>query len=122
MTVPILQIGSDLIASLLGTMTDADIVEFQGDVLDELDRTGAIGLILDISAMDIVDSYMARVLNDSMRMAGVLGAVVVVVGMRPAVALTLVQMGRQLVGAEAALNLELGLAKLQAMKRRREDS
>ena len=119
MKTPILKIGPDLIVSLQGAMTDTDTEEFQRDVLAELNRTGLDGLILDISPMDIVDSFMARVLNDTMRMAGLLGTTVVVVGMSPSVAVTLTQMGRRLIGVEAALNLEQGLAKLHTLRRRK---
>lgn len=119
MNISILRIRDNLIASLQAAMTDADVEQFQHDILAQIERTSATGVIVDISAMDIVDSYMARVLNDTMNMASLLGTSVVVVGMHPFVALTLVQMGRGLVGVESALTLELGLAKLREMKRRK---
>lgn len=116
MNIPILRIKDDLIASLQASMTDADVEQFQRDILERIEATSATGVIIDISAMDIVDSYGARLLNDTMRMASLLGSSVVVVGMRPFVALTLVQMGRGLVGVESALTLELGLEKLNELK------
>ena len=122
MIVPILQLHSNIIASLRVEMSDTDMEQFQQEILVEVDRVEATGLILDISAMDIIDSYMARVLNDTTRMARLLGTTVVVVGMSPSVALTLTQMGRQLIHAEAALNLEIGLSKLSEMGRPRTDT
>ncbi len=78
-------------------------------------RTEAKGLVIDITALDVVDSFMARVLNDTANMVQIMGTQTVIVGMRPAVAITLVQMGRGLVGVETALNLENGLARLRQL-------
>ena len=116
------QINEDLIASLQPLMTDVDVELFQDDLLAKIEATNATGIVIDISSMDIVDSYMARVLNDTMRMAKLLGTTVVVVGMNPMVALTLVQMGRGLVGVESALTLEMGLTKLDGLRRKNGNS
>ena len=122
MNTPLLQINNDLIASLQPLMTNTDVELFQDDLLEKIEQTNATGIVIDISSMDIVDSYMARVLNDTMRMARLLGTTVVVVGMNPMVALTLVQMGRGLVGVESALTLEMGLSKLDALRRKNGNS
>ena len=116
MIIYLLRIKGDIIAPLQSAMVDTDVEQFQHDVLHEIERTNATGLVMDISAMDIVDSYMARVLNETMSMASLMGTSVVVVGMQPAVALTLVEMGRGLIGVETALDLEQGLDKLGEMK------
>ncbi len=118
MIISLLRIKDDIIAPLQSAMVDTDVEQFQHDVLHEIEQTNATGLVMDISAMDIVDSYMARVLNETMSMASLMGASVVVVGMQPAVALTLVEMGRGLIGVETALDLEQGLDKLREIKGR----
>ena len=117
MLIPILKIGDILIASIQMALTDKEVLQFQEDVLNEVARTNAKGLVIDITAMDIIDSYTARVLNDTAQMVGTMGTRTVVVGMQPAVALTLVQMGRGLIGVETALNLEKGIAKLRQQMR-----
>ena len=112
MQIPILKTGDILITSIQIALTDRDVVQLQDDVLAEVARTEAKGLVIDITALDVVDSFMARVLNDTANMVQIMGTQTVIVGMRPAVAITLVQMGRGLVGVETALNLENGLARL----------
>ena len=115
MQIPILKTGDILITSIQIALTDRDAVQLQDDVLAEVARTEAKGLVIDITALDVVDSFMARVLNDTANMVQIMGTQTVIVGMRPAVAITLVQMGRGLVGVEAALNLENGLARLRQL-------
>src|SRR5262249_41850204 len=82
---------------------------FQNDVLEEIERTGSNGLIIDISALETVDSYVARMLANTGKMAKLMGTRTVIVGMRPAVAATLVRMGYFMEGIETALSLEEGL-------------
>jgi rsbT antagonist protein RsbS len=106
---PILQIGDVLIAALQGELSDAVAERFQEDVLRRIDRSGASGLMLEISALELVDTYVARVLADTARMARLMGTRTVIVGMRPEVASTLVQMGYLLDGIDAALNVDQGL-------------
>ena len=95
--------------------SDQDALEFQADVLEMVRETEAEGIVVDITALDVVDSFMARVLNDTAEMVRLLGSEVVVCGMQPAVALTLTEMGRGLIGVETALNLEQGMEKLQRL-------
>ena len=87
-------------------VTDDEAIEFQTDVLAKVSETEANGVIIDITALDVVDSFMARVLNNTATMVRLLGAEVVLCGMQPAVAITLIEMGRELIGVETALNLD----------------
>ena len=113
MKIPILKLKDVLLTSIQVDLTDQDAIEFQADVLREVSETDARGIVIDITALDVVDSYMARVLNDIARMVQLLGADVVLSGMQPMVALTLTEMGRELIGVETALNLDQGLDKLR---------
>src|SRR5262245_5351010 len=108
--IPILRIGSTLLATIQIELHDTVVDAFQNDVLEEIERTGASGLIIDISALETVDSYVARMLANTGKMAKLMGAGTVIVGMRPAVAATLVRMGYFMEGIDTALSLEEGLA------------
>jgi rsbT antagonist protein RsbS len=110
--VPVLRLGSNLLVALQGELEDAVAEAMQQDLLAAIERSGARGLILDISGLAVVDSYVARVLVDTGRMARLMGATTVLVGMRPEVAATLVQMGFAMDGVETALDVEQGLAAL----------
>src|SRR5215813_4489184 len=111
--IPILKIGSTLLATIQIELHDTVVDSFQNDVLEEIEKTGARGLIVDISALETVDSYVARMLANTAKMAKLMGTKTVIVGMRPAVAATLVRMGYFMEGITTALSLEEGL-KLQA--------
>lgn len=113
MKIPILRLGRILLASVQVDMTDQDALEFQSDLLRVVTETDARGVVVDITALDTVDSYMARVLNDAANMVRLLGAEAVMCGMQPSVALTLIEMGRGLIGVETALNLDQGMEKIQ---------
>jgi rsbT antagonist protein RsbS len=115
MKIPILRYGDTLLTSIQVDLTDQDALEFQSDVLEMVRETEAEGIVLDITALDVVDSFMARVLNDTAEMVRLLGSEVVICGIQPAVALTLTEMGRELIGVETALNLEQGMGKLQRL-------
>jgi rsbT antagonist protein RsbS len=108
-SIPILKLGSTLLATIQIELHDTVVDAFQNDVLEEIERTGAHGLIVDISALETVDSYVARVLANTGKMAKLMGTDTVIVGMRPAVAATLVRMGYYMEGIETALSLEEGL-------------
>ncbi len=116
MKVPILRIKDTLLTSLQMDLVDQEMLDFQSDLLRMVEKTRASGVIIDITVLDIVDSFMARLLNDTANMVRLLGADVVLCGMQPQVALTLVEMGRELIGVETALNLEQGLEKLQCLR------
>jgi len=115
MKVPILRLGDILLTSIQVDLTDQDALDFQADVLETVVQTEARGLVIDITALDVVDSFIARVLNDTANMVRLLGAEVVISGMQPLVALALMEMGRALIGVETALNLEQGVEKLQRL-------
>jgi len=121
MKVPILRLGDILLTSLQVDLTDQEALDFQADALEMVTQTEARGLIIDITALDVVDSFIARVLNDTADMVRLLGAKAVISGMQPMVALTLMEMGRELVGVETALNLEQGVEKLRRLIEGRED-
>ena len=108
-SIPILKIGQILLATIQVDLHDTVVDAFQNDVLEEIEKTGASGLIVDISALESVDSYVARVLANTGKMAKLMGAEIVIVGMRPAVAATLVRMGYFMSGIRTALNLQEGL-------------
>jgi len=119
MKVPILRLFDILLTSIQTDLTDREALDFQSDVLQVLLESDAGGVVIDITALDVVDSFMARVLSDTARMAQIMGAQVVLTGMQPMVALTLVQMGRGLVDAETALSLERGVEKLRGLIERK---
>lgn len=112
MKIPILRLGRILLASIQVELSDADAMQFQSDLVQRVSELEAMGVAIDISGLDVVDSYMARVINDTALMASLLGAEVVVCGMRPFVAMTLVEMGRGLIGADCVFDLEQGLKRL----------
>lgn len=113
MRIPILRLGKILMASIQLDLTDADALQFQDDVVRKIAEIEALGVAIDITALETVDSYMARVINDTASMSRMLGAEVVICGVQPYVAMTLVEMGRELLGADCAFNLEQGLRILQ---------
>ncbi len=107
--IPILKLGSTLLATIQIELHDTVVDSFQCDVLEEIERTGASGLVIDISALETVDSYVARMLANTGKMAKLMGSETVIVGMKPAVAATLVRMGYLMDGINTALSLEEGL-------------
>jgi rsbT antagonist protein RsbS len=111
--IPILRLKNVLLTSIQIDMTDQDALEFQQDVLTRVSETDAAGLVIDITALEVVDSFLARVLNDTANMARLLGAHVVICGMRPFVALTLVEMGRELIDVDTVLNLDQGMERME---------
>jgi rsbT antagonist protein RsbS len=122
MSIPILKLKNLLLTTIQEDLTDQGALQFQTDVLDAAKRQAVDGLVIDITALEVVDSYMARVLNDTANMVRLLGLKAVICGMQPAVALTLVEMGRDLVGVDTALNLELGIERIQQQINEREEA
>src|SRR5213594_4223245 len=108
-SIPILKIGPTLLATIQVELHDTVVDSFQNDVLEQIEKTGTRGLIIDISALETVDSYVARMLANTAKMAKLMGTNTVIVGMRPAVAATLVRMGYYMEGITTALSLEEGL-------------
>jgi rsbT antagonist protein RsbS len=108
-TIPILRLGDVLLSTVHVELHDAVAEAFQADVLSAIEKTGARGLVIDVSGLEIVDTYVARILADTGRMAKLMGTQMVLVGMRPEVASTLVRMGYAMEGVRTALNLDEGL-------------
>jgi rsbT antagonist protein RsbS len=113
--IPILQIGTSLIVPIQGDLYDQLVLELQAEILGRIEKTAAPGLILDISALEFLDSFMARVLNDIATMASLMGTRTVVVGMSPAVAIILMDLGLQMSKVPTARNLEKGLELLKTL-------
>ncbi|UXX91825.1 STAS domain-containing protein [Streptomyces sp. AD2-2] len=110
--IPILRIGDILVVSVQFDLEDQTVLNLQEDLADQIVAKSAQGVIIDISALEIVDSFVGRMLATVAAISRVLDARTVVVGMRPAVAITLVELGLSLGGVSTALDLEKGLAKL----------
>ena len=107
---PILRIGENLLVSIQIDLDDQTVLNLQDDLAEQVVKHGARGVIIDITAAEIVDSFVGRMLATIASISRLLDAETVVVGMRPAVAITLVELGLSLGGVRTALNLELGLA------------
>lgn len=112
--IPILKFGYSLLVTIQVDMHDQLAMMLQDDLTSRLVKERARGVLIDISALEIVDSFMGRVLNNIAAMAKILDAVTVVVGMRPAVAITLVELGLDLPGVKTALNVERGMDLIRA--------
>ncbi|MGH9609096.1 MAG: STAS domain-containing protein [Bryobacteraceae bacterium] len=112
--IPILKMSSVLLVTIQGDMYDQLALALQDDLTDRIVRERARGVLIDISALDIVDSFMGRMLGNIAAMARILDAATVVVGMRPSVAITLVELGLSLPGIRTALNVDHGMELLQA--------
>ena len=111
--IPILKMGEFLLVSIQVEMHDQLALTLQDDLTTMITRTNARGVLIDISALDIVDSFIGRTLGDIAAMARILDAETVVVGMQPAVAITLVELGVSLSGVRTALNVEKGMERLR---------
>ncbi|MGV3487467.1 MAG: STAS domain-containing protein [Tuberibacillus sp.] len=113
MRIPILKLYDYLLTTIQVELDDQTAIEFQEDLLSRIHETGAKGVVIDLTSVDIIDSYIAKILGDVVNMAELLGAKVVLTGIRPAVALTLIDLGIHLKGVTTALDLEQGLEKLR---------
>jgi rsbT antagonist protein RsbS len=112
--IPILRMGEFLLVTIQVDMHDRLALTLQDDLTESIARTGARGVLIDISALEIVDSFIGRMIANISAMSRVLDAETVVVGMQPAVAITLVELGLSLPGVRTALNVEKGMALLRA--------
>ncbi|NNJ10930.1 STAS domain-containing protein [Chloroflexales bacterium ZM16-3] len=119
--IPILKIGDILIASIQVALHDASAVQFKDDLLQKIHDTRAKGVIIDLTALDVVDSFIGRLIADIAAMAGLMGARVVLTGLQPAVAITLVELGLELPRVITALNLEKGLKMMQRLTEESDD-
>ena len=110
--IPILKMGKVLLVTIQVDLQDQVALALQDDLSAQIEKTGANGVLIDISALEIVDSFVGRMLASISGIANVLDATTVVVGMQPAVAITLVELGLSLEGVRTALNVERGMAML----------
>ncbi|MBD2103098.1 STAS domain-containing protein [Leptolyngbya sp. FACHB-261] len=112
--IPILEMGEFLLVTIQVDMHDQLATTLQDDLTDRIVQASARGVLIDITSLDIVDSFIGRILSNIALMSRVLDAQTVVVGMQPAVAITLVELGLSLTGVRTALNVEKGIALLRA--------
>ncbi len=113
--VPILKIKNYLIVPIQVDLDDNAAARLQRDILIRIEQTGARGVIIDISVLDLVDSYLGRLLGDTAQMAELMDARVVLTGMQPPVALTLVELGLRLDNIYTALDMESGIELLESL-------
>jgi rsbT antagonist protein RsbS len=120
--IPILKMGKFLLVSIQVDMDDRTAMTLQDDLTGQIVKHRAKGVLIDISSLDVVDSFIGRMLANTAAMARILDAETVVVGMQPSVAITLVELGLSLKGVRSALNVERGMELLQriAIKLERE--
>ena len=111
--IPILRMGDTLLVTIQVDMQDQTALTLQDDLANRIAATGASGVMIDISALEIVDSFVGRMLTSISGIARILSATTVVVGMQPAVAITLVELGLSLEGVKTALNVERGMELLR---------
>ncbi len=117
MSVPILKQGTYLIASIQSAMTDSEALSLQDDLMDQVSRYRSRGIIVDVTALDVMDSFAARSLQTIAHMTDLRGAVTVIVGIQAEVAFAMVQLGMSLEDVHTALDLEEGLAFLDQRTR-----
>ncbi len=111
--IPILKMGEFLLVSIQVDMHDQLAIDLQDDLTERIVQSRARGVLIDISSLELVDSFIGRMLGNIAAMSRILDAATVVVGMRPAVAITLVELGISLRGVRSALNVEKGMELLQ---------
>ncbi|WP_217535657.1 STAS domain-containing protein [Stenotrophomonas sp. GbtcB23] len=107
--IPILQMGNLLLVTIQVDMHDQLALTLQDDLTERIQKISARGVLIDISALDIVDSFIGRMISTISSLARIMDATTVVVGMQPAVAITLVELGLTLTGVRTALNVERGM-------------
>lgn len=112
MRIPILKFKNYLLISIQTEIDDQTAIKFQDDLLTKIHQTGSAGVVIDLTSVEIIDSFIAKVLGDVVTMSDLMGAKVVLTGIRPAVAMTLVDLGIRLNNVSTALDLEKGLVKL----------
>ncbi|SDJ04797.1 STAS domain-containing protein [Natribacillus halophilus] len=113
MRIPILKLGKYLLISIQVELDDQTAIQFQEDLLNRIHQEGSQGIVIDLTSVDMIDSYIAKVIGDVVKMSNLMGAKVVLTGIQPAVAITLVEMGVSLNEVHTALDLEQGLETLQ---------
>ncbi|KAA2241339.1 STAS domain-containing protein [Chitinophaga agrisoli] len=111
--IPVLQMGKFLLVTIQVDLYDRLALNLESDLVQMVNKTGARGVLIDISALSIVDSFMGRIIGNIGSMSKIMDAETVVVGIQPAVAITLVELGLELKGVSTALNVEKGMALLR---------
>ena len=111
--IPILRMGDFLLVTIQVDMQDQLAMRLQDDLTRQIAQHGSRGVLIDISALEMVDSFIGRMISDISGMASILDATTVLVGMQPAVAITLVELGLSLPGVATALNVDLGMKLLR---------
>jgi rsbT antagonist protein RsbS len=111
--IPILQMGKFLLVTIQVDLYDRLALNLESDLVQMINKTEARGVLIDISALSIVDSFMGRIIGNIGSMGKIMDAETVVVGMQPAVAITLIELGLELKGVSTALNVERGMALLR---------
>lgn len=112
-SIPILKLNDCLIISIQVELDDPTAMKFQTELLEKLHETNSRGVVIDLTTIDFIDSFIARILRDIIRMASLMGAKVAITGIQPGIAITLVELGIYLADIITALDLESGLDKLQ---------
>src|SRR5699024_6117438 len=110
--IPILKLKNYLLISIQTDLDDQTAMQFQEDLLSKIHKDGSSGVVIDLTSVDMIDSFIAKVLGDVVTMSDLMGAKVVLTGIQPAVAMTLIDLGIHLNNVPTALNLEQGLIKL----------
>lgn len=113
MRIPILKLHEYLLVSVQVELDDQTAIKFQEDLLNKIHETGALGVVIDLTSVEIIDSFIAKVLGEVVTMAELMGAKVVFTGIQPAVSMTLIDLGIHLSEVQTALDLEQGLVKLR---------
>jgi len=113
--IPILRLGAYLLVSIQVDLYDRLALNLEADLVQMVNKTNAKGVLIDISAVSIVDSFMGRIIGNIASMSKILDAETVVVGMQPAVAITLIELGLPLKGVHTALDMEKGMKLLRSM-------
>lgn len=111
--IPILKVDNFLLVTIQVELHDELAIGLQDDLTQKLIKTGSHGVLIDISPLEIVDTYISRMLSQISAIVGIMDATMVLVGMRPAVAMTLVELGMTMPGVRTALNVDKGLALLR---------
>src|ERR1700742_429038 len=111
--IPILRMGPFLLVTIQVDLYDRLALNLESDLVQMVSKTNAQGVLIDISAVSIVDSFMGRIIGNIANMSKIMDAETVVVGMQPAVAITLIELGLPLTGVHTALNVEKGMAMLR---------
>jgi len=119
--IPIIKVKEDLIVTFISDIDDTLALKVQSGLLQRIHEGKITGVVLDLTVLDMVDSFLGRLISDIARSSAIMDVMTVVVGIQPAVAITLVELGLELVGAFPALNVEDGIELLNELKKSKYD-